>query len=129
VRRISIALDDELYRKMEATMAAMGEVNRSRFIATLVAEKVSELVQAPLASIIVLVYDHEKGEIAKSLAEVQHDYRDMIRASTHVHLTDRLCLEVIHAVGGGDRVRELVSRLSRAGRGLRFLKVVNIPQM
>jgi CopG family nickel-responsive transcriptional regulator len=129
MKRISIALDDELYRKMEAMMAAMGEVNRSRFIATLVAEKVSETVQAPLASIIVLVYDHEKGEIAKSLAEVQHDYRDMIRASTHIHLTDRLCLEVVHTVGGGDRVRELVSRLSRAGRGLRFLKVVNIPQI
>ncbi|CCC80877.1 CopG family ribbon-helix-helix protein [Thermoproteus tenax] len=129
MRRISIALDDRLYRDMEKAMALMGEVNRSRFIASLIAEKISEVVQAPLASVIVIVYDHEVGEVSKSLTEVQHDFRDVIRASTHVHLDERNCLEVIHAVGDSARIRELVTRISRIGRGLKLLRIVNVPSL
>jgi CopG family nickel-responsive transcriptional regulator len=129
MKRISLALDDELYKKLELAMATLGETNRSRFVASLIAEKVAEIVETPVASVIVFVYDHEVGEVSKALTEVQHDYRDVIRASTHVHLDERNCLEVIHAVGTGERIRELVWRISRIGRGLRFLRVVNIPQL
>jgi CopG family nickel-responsive transcriptional regulator len=129
MKRISLALDDELYKKLELAMATLGETNRSRFVASLIAEKVAEIVETPVASVIVFVYDHKVGEVSKALTEVQHDYRDVIRASTHVHLDGRNCLEVIHAVGTGERIRELVWRISRIGRGLRFLRVVNIPQL
>jgi CopG family nickel-responsive transcriptional regulator len=129
MKRISLALDDELYKKLELAMATLGETNRSRFVASLIAEKVAEIVETPVASVIVIVYDHEVGEVSKALIEVQHDYRDVIRASTHVHLDERNCLEAILAVGAGERIRELVWRISRIGRGLRFLRIVNIPQL
>jgi len=38
MRRISLALDDELYKKLELTMAALGEANKSRFVASLIAD-------------------------------------------------------------------------------------------
>jgi len=129
MKRISLALDDELYKKLEVAMASLGEVNRSRFIASLIAEKVAELIETPVASVIVLIYDHEVGEVTKALTEIQHDYRDIIRASTHVHIDESNCLEVIHAVGRGERIRELVSRISRVGRGIKFLRAVNVPQL
>ncbi|ABL87375.1 transcriptional regulator, CopG family [Pyrobaculum islandicum DSM 4184] len=128
VRRISIVLDDELYKEMERYMTEIGEVNRSRFIASLIAEKVGEAAKTPVASLIAIVYDHEVGDVAKHLTEVQHDFNDIIRVATHVHLDERNCLEVIHAVGDAQRIRELTSRISRIGRGIRYLKVVNIPR-
>ncbi|ABP50868.1 CopG family ribbon-helix-helix protein [Pyrobaculum arsenaticum] len=128
MKRISLTLDDKLYKEMENAMSILGETNRSRFVASIIAEKISELVQKPMASIIVYIYDHEVGEVAKNLTEIQHEFRDVIRASTHIHLDDRNCLEVIHALGDSERIRGLVTRMSRVGRGLRFLRVVNIPR-
>lgn len=129
MKRISLALDDKLYKEMENAMSVLGETNRSRFVASIIAEKISELVQRPMASIIVYIYDHEVGDVAKTLTEIQHEFRDVIRASTHIHLDDRNCLEVIHALGDSERIRELVTRMSRVGRGLKFLRVVNIPRL
>ncbi|MCY0891344.1 MAG: CopG family ribbon-helix-helix protein [Nitrososphaerota archaeon] len=129
MKRISLTLDDKLYKEMENAMSILGETNRSRFVASIIAEKISELVQKPMASIIVYIYDHEVGEVAKNLTEIQHEFRDVIRASTHIHLDDRNCLEVIHALGDSERIRGLVTRMSRVGRGLRFLRVVNIPRL
>lgn len=129
MKRISLTLDDKLYKEMENAMSVLGETNRSRFVASIIAEKISELVQKPMASIIVYIYDHEVGEVAKNITEIQHEFRDVIRTSTHIHLDDRNCLEVIHALGDGERIRDLVTRISRVGRGLRFLRVVNIPRL
>ncbi|AFA38937.1 putative transcriptional regulator [Pyrobaculum oguniense TE7] len=129
MKRISLTLDDKLYKEMENAMSILGETNRSRFVASIIAEKISELVQKPMASIIIYIYDHEVGEVAKNLTEIQHEFRDVIRASTHIHLDDRNCLEVIHALGDSERIRGLVTRMSRVGRGLRFLRVVNIPRL
>jgi CopG family nickel-responsive transcriptional regulator len=129
MKRISLALDDKLYREIENVMSIVGETNRSRFIASIIAEKISEIVQRPMASIIVYVYDHEVGEVVKNVTEIQHEFRDVIRATTHIHLDDRNCLEVIHALGESDRIKELVTRISRIGRGLKHLRVVNIPRL
>lgn len=129
MKRISLALDDKLYKEMENAMSVLGETNRSRFVASIIAEKISELIQRPMASIIVYIYDHEVGDVAKTLTEIQHEFRDVIRAATHIHLDDRNCLEVIHALGDSERIRELVTRMSRVGRGLKFLRVVNIPRL
>jgi CopG family nickel-responsive transcriptional regulator len=129
MKRISLALDDKLYREIENVMSIIGETNRSRFIASIIAEKISEIVQRPMASIIVYVYDHEVGEVVKGVTEIQHEFRDVIRTTTHIHLDDRNCLEVIHALGDGDRIKELVTRISRIGRGLKHLRVVNIPRL
>jgi CopG family nickel-responsive transcriptional regulator len=110
-------------------MSQIGETNRSRFIASIISEKVAELSTTPVASIVVLVYDHEVGEVVKNITEIQHDFRDVIRTTSHIHLDERNCLEVIHAVGEGERIKQLVTRISRVGRGLKYLRVVNIPHI
>jgi CopG family nickel-responsive transcriptional regulator len=129
VKRVSIALDDKLFKEIEYAMSQIGETNRSRFIASIISEKIAELSTTPVASIVVLVYDHEVGEVVKSLTEIQHDFRDIIRTTSHIHLDERNCIEVIHAVGEGERIKQLVTRISRVGRGLKYLRVVNIPHI
>jgi CopG family nickel-responsive transcriptional regulator len=48
MKRISLAPDDELYKRLELVTATPGEVNRSRFVASLMAEK-PPLVETPVA--------------------------------------------------------------------------------
>ncbi|MGC8994470.1 MAG: CopG family ribbon-helix-helix protein [Pyrobaculum sp.] len=129
MKRVSIALDDKLFKEIEYAMSQIGETNRSRFIASIISEKIAELSTTPVASIVVLVYDHEVGEVVKNITEIQHDFRDVIRTTSHIHLDERNCIEVIHAVGEGERIKQLVTRISRVGRGLKYLRVVNIPHI
>lgn len=129
VRRVCITLEDELYRAVERAMAALGETNRSRFISTLVGEGLQRLAEEPGEglTLVVLVYDHEVGEVAREVAEVQHELRDVIRATIHIHLDERNCAEVIHVMGKGERVRELVRRVNQLRRGLKYARVIPVP--
>jgi metal-responsive CopG/Arc/MetJ family transcriptional regulator len=58
MKRISLALDDELYERLELATATLGEVNRSRLAASLMAEK-SPACRNPSGIGIVLVYVRE----------------------------------------------------------------------
>ncbi|MEL9991275.1 MAG: CopG family ribbon-helix-helix protein [Thermoproteus sp.] len=127
VKRISITLDDSVYKHLDAAMASAGETNRSRFIANLVEQALVEYgrVKANFA-LIVLVFDHTVGEVDKVLTEIQHDYRDVIKVTTHIHLDEKNCAEVVHAAGDPDRIEELARRVKQLKRGLKFVRVVPV---
>lgn len=129
VRRLCITLEDELYRAVERAMAALGETNRSRFIAALIGEGLQRLEEGPGEgfALVVLVYDHEVGEVAREVADVQHEFRDVIRATTHIHLDERNCAEVVHVLGDMERVQELVKRVNQLKRGLKYARVIPVP--
>jgi len=52
----------------------------------------------------------------------QHEYADIISASTHVHLDHHNCLETIMVKGQVKKIRELVKVLSQ-NRGIKSLKL------
>ncbi len=130
-RRVSLALDEELLRTIDSLMAKQGEINRSRFINSLLmnalASAKEEVVGGNVLSLVVIMYDHELGEVEKSVTELQHEYRDLIRVTTHVHVSERDCVEVIHAMGSYEKIQELVSRISSIKKGIKFMKIVNVP--
>ncbi len=131
IKRISIAIDEDLLKAIDDLMVRQGEVNRSRFISALLANAIASMYEEVKAkavfSLIVLMYDHEVGEVDKTITEIQHVYRDVIRVTTHIHVTDRDCIEVIHAIGSYERIQDLVTRLSAIKRGVKFLRVINLP--
>ena len=56
-------------------------------------------------------YDHHAGRIAERLTELQHGHLEQVVTTTHVHLDQRLCLEVILLRGTAGHVRELADKL------------------
>ncbi len=60
----------ELYKKLN--MQWLRSACGSRFVASLTAEKVAEVVETPAASAIVFAYGHEVGKVTKALTKVQH---------------------------------------------------------
>jgi len=127
VKRISITIDEDLYNQLNRAMVKLGESNRSRFFANLVREALKELEQgASNFALVIVVYDHRVGEVDKTLTEIQHEYRDIIRVTTHIHLDEKHCAEVLHVLGDVSRVEELVRSISLLRRGLKYVKVVPI---
>jgi len=64
-------------------MATLGERNRLRFVASLTAEKVAEVLETPAASAIVFAHGHEVGEVTKALTKIQHFSKVIFILYTH----------------------------------------------
>jgi CopG family nickel-responsive transcriptional regulator len=128
VKRVTIAISDDLLEALDRAMAMVGEGNRSRFISTLISSSINNYVEdiTPL-SLIVMVYNHELGDVERYITDVQHEYRDIIRTSTHIHINETDCAEVIYSMGNTSRIREMVNRIMRIGRGIKYMRIINIP--
>ena len=114
LERISISLDKELCRKLDAMVRCSRAANRSEFIRDLVrAEIVAEEWEKDDEAVgaITLVYDHHARHLPARLTAVQHDYHEEILSATHAHLDEDMCVEMILAHGRAGRLKEIADRL------------------
>ena len=63
---------------------------------------------------VVLVYDHDDREISETLAEIQHHHYQSIVCSTHVHLDEQNCLEMVVVRGAPGDVRAIADEIISA---------------
>lgn len=114
MERISATLNTELLRQFDRFLADRGYTNRSEAIRDLIR---AALVQdewrrgGPVVAVATLVYDHHHSRLQRRLLELQHEAHETIVSSTHVHLDDDHCLEVLILRGPADHVRTLGDRL------------------
>ncbi|MEZ0346353.1 MAG: CopG family ribbon-helix-helix protein [Infirmifilum sp.] len=115
MRRVSVTLPDDIYRQLEELEAKTKITNRSRLIGDAITLFYNQNIEdeAVYAGSLVTLYDHSRGETVYSVVDVQHDFHEVIRVTTHVHLTEEKCVEVTTVLGKGKDIKELVSRLRR----------------
>ena len=58
-----------------------------------------------------LVYDHHKHEVVDKLLGIQHDYKDLIISSQHIHLDHDNCFEIVVVKGKMKKLIGLASKL------------------
>jgi CopG family nickel-responsive transcriptional regulator len=61
--------------------------------------------------VVTLIYDHHVSRIARRLTDLQHHHLDQVVTTTHVHLDEHRCLEVILLRGQVAHVRHLADDL------------------
>ncbi len=71
-----------------------------------------------VAGAIIMVYDHHQKELMDNLVHLQHHHQKIIISSQHIHLSHRMCLEVIIVKGRMDEVYALESKL-KAAKGVK----------
>lgn len=111
--RTSLHVPDEELRAFDETWEAEGIESRSRAIREAMAEYVerhTRLAETDGPITAVLVFDYEHHEVIESLHTVQHDYQDVITATSHAHRGD-WCLETVFCQGDAERVRNLLYQL------------------
>lgn len=103
--RLCISIPSSLLEEFDQYAKKRGITkNRSEVIRDLMREALGSdvLDRDPdtfAAGTLTMLYDHHTPELIHKLDRVQHSYPDEIISSMHVHLTHRLCMEVIALKG------------------------------
>ncbi|MCZ7591283.1 MAG: nickel-responsive transcriptional regulator NikR [Kiritimatiellae bacterium] len=123
--RFSISLDAALVRRFDAKIRADRCPTRSKAVGDLIrACLVQQEWQAgdEVAGAIVMVYDHHKRDIVKTLTEVQHDCHKAIISTQHIHLDHDNCLEILAVRGAPREIGRMLTRL-KAVKGLKHVSL------
>ena len=138
VKRISISLSPILLEEFDKAMGRTGFTDRSKAIQTALhsfidnlnweknidnGDPEDEVLDRDVgAGAIILLYDNHTYNQNSRSTQIQHNYNDVISASTHLHLDEHNCLESIMVYGKAKRINELAKKLSE-NRGIKSIKV------
>lgn len=114
--RLSVSIEKPLYEKLEKILSKMDYTNRSEFIRDLIRDHLVHLewqTDDVLLGTISLVYDHHSRGLSERLTDQQHHFAGSVLATTHVHLDEHLCAEMIMVRGRGKDIQALAGRLQR----------------
>jgi CopG family nickel-responsive transcriptional regulator len=128
IERFGVSMERDLLDKLDAMIEARGYKTRSEAIRDLVRQElVKEEWEDPKAEVvgtITIVYDHHHHELADALVDMQHQYHESIICSTHVHLDEHNCLEVIIAKGSSSALKSIADALIST-RGVKHGQLVS----
>ena len=125
--RFGVSMDRDLLTALDGIIERRGYANRSEALRDFIrAEQVRESWEdrtGTAVATLTLVYDHHVREAGERLTDLQHDHGDLVQSTLHVHLTHRMCLEVIVMLGESARIQRLADRLISA-RGVKHGRLV-----
>lgn len=113
--RFGVSLNEKLLKEFDRFIASKGYTNRSEAIRDLIREKLVEREwetgEKETVGTITIVYDHETRELLEKLTHFQHQHLDLIISTTHVHLDEHNCLEVLIVKGKGKKIKDIANKL------------------
>jgi CopG family nickel-responsive transcriptional regulator len=113
--RFSVSVENDLLKKFDEYLRKEQFATRSEAVRQLIHDRLMtrawEQGQDEVAGTLTLVYDHHRTQLGEKLAQLQHDHNDLIVATTHVHLTHDVCLEVIILRGPAQRLQQIAAQL------------------
>lgn len=116
LRRFGVSMEESLLRKFDDLVLLKGYDNRSEAVRDLVRESIMQHIyedsEQVIAGSILLFYNHDHRKLVEEMTKIQHEYHDLILATTHFHLTEQNCLELIVVKGKVKAVQELSHQLT-----------------
>ncbi len=114
--RFTISIEKSLFNKLEKEVANHDYRNRSEFVRDMIRSHLVEQeweTDKVLLGTISLLYDHHARGLTERLTEEQHHFHGNVLATTHVHLDEHLCAEMIMVRGRGKDIKALADRIHR----------------
>ncbi|MCD4822882.1 MAG: nickel-responsive transcriptional regulator NikR [Methanococcoides sp.] len=129
--RIGVSLPDNLLNKFDSIIESRGYSSRSEGIRDAIRTYINQYewmsdIKGRRVGTITVIYDHTKRGLSNTIADIQHDYSDLIKSSVHIHLDHDNCLEVVIFDGEGELVKEMDERLM-ALKGVKYVKLNTAP--
>jgi CopG family nickel-responsive transcriptional regulator len=126
VSRISVSVSPDLLNDFDETIDRIG-FTRSRAIQVAMRDFLTEYKwtveqEGTLVGAITMIYDHEVRGLMETMTDVQHHHLGVISSTTHVHLDEHNCLEIIAFKGEVKFIRSLTEELMTT-RGVKQLKL------
>jgi CopG family nickel-responsive transcriptional regulator len=127
VERVGISFEPELLREFDALISKKGYTNRSEAVRDLVRKTIIEEVMEECAGeaigTLTIVYDHEVRGLTERLLHLQHHHHSEISSTTHIHIDEHSCLEVLIVRGMVEDVRRLADNI-KAQKGVKHGELV-----
>lgn len=110
--RFSVAMPEDLLVRFDGFVARRGLAkNRSEVVRDLVREALiaeeAELPGTEVMGTLTIVFNHHSHDVQEKLHHVQHAHYTEVVSTTHVHLDEDNCLEVIILRGEATDVRDI----------------------
>jgi CopG family nickel-responsive transcriptional regulator len=114
--RFTVSIEQPLFDKLEQLVKSSEYKNRSEFVRDLIRHRLVDQeweTNRTLLGTVSLIYDHHVRGLTERLIEQQHHFAGSVLATTHVHLSEHLCAEMIMVRGRGRDIQALTDRLQR----------------
>ena len=125
--RFGVSIPQRLLAAFDKRIRAKGYHTRSEAIRDVIrdylVEEEWERHAGSVVGTITVVYDHHTRELTQILTELQHRFHGEICCSTHVHLDEHNCLEVVVVKGASREVQRIADRLIST-RGVKHGKLI-----
>jgi CopG family nickel-responsive transcriptional regulator len=111
VKRFSVSVDNELLKEFDELVKNLS-LDRSKAIQQAMriylSENIWEKELGECGGAITIIYRHDERN---NLIDLQHNYRDIINSTLHIHLDEENCLEIIAVKGDIKKVKELINKI------------------
>ena len=126
--RFSVAMPEKLLMDFDQLVARRGIAkNRSEVIRDLVREALIEdecaICGVNVMGSLTIVYSHHSSDLVDKLHVIQHNYLENVVTTTHVHIDEEYCLEVIILQGFTEDV-QAISDMILGTKGVKCGKLV-----
>jgi CopG family nickel-responsive transcriptional regulator len=125
--RFGVSMGRHLLRAFDAVIRRKGYRSRSEAIRDIVRDYLVAqewaVGRGPVVGTVTIVYEHETRELAEALTHLQHKHHGAVVCSTHVHLDQHNCLEVVVLKGRPQDVQAIADSLI-ATRGVKHGRLV-----
>lgn len=127
--RISMSLPKKLLSDFDEVLKKRGYQSRSKGIRDALQDYIVRYqwmneMEGDRIGIITIIYDHHYAGVMENLAEIQHQFREEITTSMHIHMTDKYCMEIIVVNGDINEIRELTEKMMRL-KGVEHVKLTS----
>ena len=122
VERVGVSFEPELLEKFDAMITKKGYSNRSEAVRDLVRKSLIEAdiekEKGDVFGTLTIIYDHHAGDVNNRLMHLQHHHVGDILSTTHIHVDEDTCLEVLIVRGKAGDVKMLADNI-KALRGVK----------
>jgi len=130
VTRFSVSLPPSLLGKLDGALKSMKYENRSKAIHDAVRSFITEFEwmreeAGRITGAVLVLYYLDKRGLLDEITRVQHQFKNVISSTLHVHVEENKCLEIMAVEGSVQKVRSLTQVLT-AKRGVKQVKVAAI---
>ncbi len=114
--RFGVSIDQDLLENYDRLIAERGYATRSEALRDLIREaliqqKIEMETGTKVLGSLTLVYDHHARNLSQEMAEIQHNFHDLVLSVMHLHVSHEDCMEVIALRGVVADVVELANGL------------------
>lgn len=125
LKRFGVSMNESLLKKFDNFIKRQKYKNRSEAIRDLIREKFVEEEWEEgknVAGCIVIVYEHDLGEIVNKIIDIQHKFSQNIISTQHIHMDDENCMEIIAVKGKVEKIKELYFNL-KVLKGVKYSSI------